>query len=267
MSATTLPTLFISHGGPNVVTDPSPAHDFLKNLSAYVPRPDAIVIASAHFEAPGPTVIRDPAPRMIYDFGGFSPELYEMVYPAPGHPELADTVADLLADAGLAPNRLDKRGYDHGMWNALVLAFPQADIPVVGLSTDPHKDAAWHMSVGRALAPLRERNVLVIGSGHITHNLREIIPAMRGGHADPQLADKVQAFTEWFHEALSTGDEAALRDWHEKAPFAADNHPTDEHLMPIFTAYGAAGEGATAERIHDSTQYDGVFAWDAYRFS
>ncbi len=261
------PTLFVSHGGPNVVTDPSPARDFLRGLSSFVPKPDAIVIASAHFEAPGPSVMRDAAPGMIYDFGGFAPELYEMVYPTPGHPALADKVTDLLHRAGSEPNTVEQRGYDHGMWNPLILAFPEADIPVVGLSTDPDQDAAWHLRAGRALAPLREENVLVIGSGHITHNLREVIGLMRGKSATPGFGEKVSAFTDWFHSALTQGDERALAAWKNEAPYVADNHPSDEHLLPLFTAFGAAGEGATGERIHNSTEFDGVFAWDAYRIT
>lgn len=262
-----MPTLFVSHGGPNVVTDPSQARTFLQQLSTYVPKPSAILIHSAHFEAPGPTVVRDPAPGMIYDFKGFAPELHEMVYPAPGQPELADKVHGLLANAGHEPALLEQRGYDHGAWNPLILAFPGADIPVVQLSTDPDKDAEWHHAVGAALQPLRDEGVLIIGSGHITHNLREVIGIMRGQLATPGFPDQVSAFTAWFHEALSEGNTEDVLNWRSQAPFSQENHPTDEHLLPIFTAYGAAGEGARGERIHASTQMDGAFAWDAYKFT
>lgn len=261
-----MPTLFVSHGGPNVVTDPSDARTFLTQLSTHVPRPSAIVINSAHFEAPGPAVVRDPTPGMIYDFSGFAPELHEMIYPAPGNPALADTVLDLLAAAGHKPAPLEQRGYDHGTWNPLILAFPDADIPVVQVSTDPGRDAAWHHSVGAALEPLRDEGVLIIGSGHITHNLREVIGIMRGQPGTPEFPDYVAAFTDWFHGVLSKGRTDDLRNWRANAPFVSENHPTDEHLLPIFTAYGAAGEGAKGERIHASTQMEGAFAWDAYRF-
>lgn len=264
---TAFPTLFVSHGGPNIVMDDIKAHRFLKDLQSFVRKPSAIVINSAHFEAPGPSVVRDPNPGMIYDFGGFPEELYAMVYPAPGDAALADQVLKLLSDADLAPNAVEERGYDHGAWNPLILGFPDADIPVVQLSVDPQADAAWHIKMGRALAPLGSEGVLVMGSGHITHNLRVALSQMRGGPAVPGFSDKVTAFTDWFHGTLSAGDEQALAAWADQAPFVADNHPTAEHLMPIFTAYGAAGAGATGERIHDSTQYNGVFAWDAYRFS
>lgn len=261
-----MPTLFVSHGGPNVVTDPSDARTFLTQLSTHVPRPSAILINSAHFEAPGPAVVRDPAPGMIYDFNGFAPELHSMVFPAPGNTALADKVTDLLSAAGHQPAPIEQRGYDHGTWNPLILAFPDADIPVVQVSTDPDRDAAWHHSVGAALEPLRDEGVLVIGSGHITHNLREVIGMMRGMLGTPDFPGHVAAFTDWFHEVLREGRTDDLLNWRTKAPFPSENHPTDEHLLPIFTAYGAAGEGAKGERIHASTQFDGAFAWDAYRF-
>lgn len=262
----TMPSLFISHGGPNVVSDDSEARDFLRGLPTHLPRPKAIVIVSAHFETDGVSVVTDPAPGMIYDFGGFAPELYRMIYPAPGEPVLAERVFRLLSDAGLDPRRIERRGYDHGTWTPLILAWPEADIPVVQVSIDPDRDAAWHFALGRALAPLRGEGVLVIGSGHITHNLRALIPLIRGGApADPGLADKVDAFVSWFAARITAGDVDALLDWKHRAPFPRENHPTDEHLMPIFVALGAGGVETPARRVHASRQF-GVFAWDAYLF-
>ncbi|TWH24483.1 MULTISPECIES: class III extradiol ring-cleavage dioxygenase [unclassified Aminobacter] len=261
-----MPSLFISHGGPNVVTDESPARTYLMGLSHLLPKPKAIVIVSAHFETGGVAVVTDPAPGMIYDFGGFAPELYEMVYPAPGSPELAERVIGMLDGAGFAPYPLEKRGYDHGAWTPLKLAFPDADIPVVQVSIDPNRDAAWHYALGRALAPLREEGILLIGSGHITHNLRALFPVMRhGNEPDPELTEKVNAFTTWFAERFAEGDREAILDWKNRAPFPAENHPTDEHLMPIFFAYGAGGDSPRVERAHSSMQY-GFFAWDSYLF-
>ena len=261
-----MPTLFISHGGPTIVIDDSPAHDYLATLAGRFPRPKAIVIVSAHFETDGVAVVTDPAPGMIYDFRGFAPELYEMVYPAPGEPALAERVVGLLGEAGLKPSRVEKRGYDHGTWTPLKLAFPEADIPVVQVSVDPHRDAAWHYGLGRALAPLREEGVLLVGSGHITHNLRALFPVMRQGAAiDPAMVEQVNSFTQWFAEKLAAGDREAILDWKARAPYPAENHPTDEHLMPIFFAYGAAGDDARAERTHASKQF-GFFAWDSYLF-
>ena len=262
----TLPSIFISHGGPNIVIEPSEARDYLEGLAGRIERPKAIVVVSAHFETDGVAVVTDPKPGMIYDFGGFAPELYNMVYPAPGDPALAERVLGLLAEAGLHPSAVPRRGYDHGTWTPLRLAFPDADIPVVQVSVDPSRDAAWHYAVGRALAPLREEGVLLVGSGHITHNLRALFPVMRGGvTAGPELVRRVNAFVAWFAERFEAGDRDAILAWRDEAPFPLDNHPTDEHLMPLFFAYGAAGPDAKAERAHASAQL-GFFAYDSYLF-
>lgn len=263
----TQPTLFISHGGPNIVTEDTPARAHLSGLAATLPeKPSAIVIASAHFETDGAAVVSDPSPGMIYDFGGFAPELHEMVYPAPGEPALAARIKLALDDAGIAADLIGERGYDHGSWTTMLLAFPDADIPIVQLSIDPRRDATYHHRLGAALAPLGEENILVVGSGHITHNLRAVFSVMRGGaEPDAAMAHKVSAFTEWIAEKLAAGDTEALLGWNPQAPFFRENHPTDEHLMPLFFAAGAAGENATARRIHASRQF-GFFAFDCYRF-
>ena len=261
-----IPSLFISHGGPNIVISDTAARRYLETLSTLIPAPAAIVVVSAHFETEGVAVVTDPAPGMIYDFGGFPQQLYELQYPAPGDPELAEEVFALLDEAGLQPKRVANRGYDHGTWTPLLLAFPNADIPVVQVSIDPSRDAEWHYRLGRALSPLREQGVLLIGSGHITHNLSAFFSIVRKGEAaDPALPGKVAAFTGWFAEKLAAGDTEALLAWKERAPFAGDNHPTDEHLMPIFFAYGAGGDGAQASRAHDSVEH-GFFANDSYLF-
>ncbi|GIL00795.1 MAG: dioxygenase [Alphaproteobacteria bacterium] len=261
-----MPALFISHGGPNIVLESSQARDYLASLPGRIGRPKAIVIASAHFETDGAVVVTDPAPGMIYDFGGFAPELYEMVYPAPGEPELAMRVARMIADAGIDTRVAPKRGYDHGTWTAMKLAFPQADVPIVQVSIDPNRDAAYHHALGRALAPLREEGILIVGSGHITHNLRAVFGAMRGGMAsDPSMAAKVGAFVDWFAEALAAGDTDRILRWRELAPHVADNHPTDEHLMPLFFAHGAGGQGTRPEHAHASRQF-GFFAFDSWMF-
>lgn len=263
--AGTLPTIFISHGGPTIVLDDTPARDYLKTLSGRFERPRAIVIASAHYETSGPQVVRDPHPGMIYDFGGFPRELYEMVYSAPGDPDLAADVGKRLAAAGLAPTFSDKRGYDHGTWTPLILAYPEADIPVVQVSVDPDRDPAYHYALGKALSELRNEGILVIGSGHITHNLRAFFMRGRDPELDRNIGHWAGAFTGWMHDKLVAGDLPALLDYRRQAPFARENHPTDEHLMPIFFALGAAGEGAQAERTLDWKQM-GFFAYDSYFF-
>lgn len=261
-----MPTLFVSHGGPNVVIEPSDAQEFLKGLADYVPEPKAIVIVSAHYETKGVAVVTDPAPETVYDFGGFAPELYEKRYPAPGSPELAERVAGLLEADGFAPHRVAKRGFDHGVWNPLILGWPVADIPVVQVSIDPDADAQWHYRLGAALSGLRDEGVLLMGSGHITHNLRAVFSAMQGKPLpDAEMTAKVDAFTDWFAQVIGSGDTRRLLSWREETPFITENHPTDEHLMPIFFAAGAAGEGVAGKRIHASRQY-GFFAWDSYLF-
>src|SRR5690606_35811792 len=148
----------------------------------------------------------------------------------------------------------------------LLLGFPEAEIPIVQVSVDPSRDAAWHHAVGKALAPLRDKGVLLVGSGHITHNLRALFPVMRHGRpSDPALTGQVNDFVGWFADTLAAADTQSLLAWHSRAPHVAENHPTDEHLMPIFFAYGAAGDTPRAERVHASKQY-GFFAWDSYLF-
>lgn len=258
----TMPALFVSHGAPNLVISDLPARHFMEHLSDTVGTPKAIVIVSAHFETPGVAVVSDPKPEMIYDFGGFEPVLYSMQYPAPGEPALARKVFDLLDQAGFQPRDIAKRGYDHGAWTPLKLAFPKADIPVVQVSIDPSRDARYHFALGKALASLREEGVLVIGSGHITHNLRAFFMRGRDPNLDRNIGGWVDAFIEWMRDKAETGDVEALLDWERQAPFAAENHPEAEHLMPFFVALGA-GFGGKAERIHHSKQM-GFFAYDHY---
>jgi len=257
-------TLFVSHGAPNLILHNSEARDFLasygRNLSDY----RGILVVSAHFEAEEPTLTSASRPPMIYDFGGFEPELRTIIYPAPGSPSLAGEAAQALKAAGFHPGLDDRRGYDHGTWVPLALLRPEADIPVVQLSVSPHHDAAWHYRLGEALKPLADSGVLIIGSGAATHNLYEFF---RGGYRfDTPAPDWVRAFGDWLDEKATKGDVPSLLDWQKAGPFAPENHPTPEHLLPFFVAMGAAGEGAKGQRIHSSQQY-GVLMMDAYAFA
>lgn len=261
-----MPSMFLSHGAPNIILSDLPARHFLTSLSSVLPEtPKAIVMVSAHFEHPGVAVVTDPAPGMIYDFGGFEQELYRMVYAAPGSPAVAERALALLAQAGLNPARVEKRGYDHGTWNPLILAFPEARIPVVQVSVDPSKDARHHYAVGKALAPLADEGVLIIGSGHVTHNLRGFFMRGRNPAFDAAMDQATAAFVAWVQEKAAAGDIEALLDWETKAPFARENHPEAEHFMPFFAALGAGGAGAAAKRLHHSLQM-GFFAYDHYAF-
>ena len=256
-----LPTLFLSHGSPMTVITDTPGHRFLAGLAASLPRPRAILMASAHWLTRGPALSAPERFETIHDFGGFPPALYACRYPAPGAPELAQRAARLLDAAGL-PAAIDpSRGLDHGAWVPLLLAWPDADIPVAQLAIQPRRDPAYHLALGRALAPLAGEDVLVIGSGSFTHNLGRI----RRDAVDAPDAPDVAAFAEWMDEALEQGRTEDLLAYRSRAPFAQEQHPTDEHLLTIYVALGAAGAGAKAERLHASADY-GVLRMDAFAF-
>jgi 4,5-DOPA dioxygenase extradiol len=256
-----LPSLFISHGAPTVLIDGSPAHHFLKGLGDTLGRPSAVVVASAHWEAPEARVTAAPWPETIHDFGGFAAALHRHRYPAPGEARLAAEIVEMLGDAGIASSLDPERGLDHGAWVPLSLLFPAADIPVVQVAIDPHAGPAWHARLGAALRPLRDRGVLVLASGSLTHNLHEV----RWGAPDVPPPDWVMAFGEWMAEALTAGRTEDLLDYRRRAPHATRNHPTDEHLLPLFVAMGAARDGGGCRRLHSSHSF-GVVAMDAYAF-
>jgi 4,5-DOPA dioxygenase extradiol len=200
-------------------------------------------------------------PSTIHDFGRFDDRLFQMRYPAPGDPAVAARAIGLLHEAGL-PGAVDPRhGLDHGVWVPLMLMFPDADIPVVPFSVQPHLGAAHSYQVGRALAPLRDEGVLVMGSGSYTHDLSRF----RGRAVDGTTPEDVAAFAGWFDGALMAGRTEDLLAYRLRAPHAEENHPTEEHLLPLFIAMGAGGDGAQAEHLHESATY-GVLRMDAYGF-
>jgi 4,5-DOPA dioxygenase extradiol len=257
----TLPALYISHGSPMTALQPGLVRERLAELAADLPRPQAIVIATAHWLSPQPRVGSAAQPGTVHDFFGFPAALYDIRYPAPGAPALADRVLQLLAKADLQPALDPSQGLDHGAWVPLRLLYPGADIPVVPLSIQPGRDPAHHLAVGRALAPLRDEGVLVIGSGSITHNLGDL----RMGYGAEREAPYVRPFIAWVEERLADGDGDALLDYRRQAPFAQRAHPTDEHLLPLFVALGAAGPQPAAQRIDAGIDH-GILAMDIYRF-
>ncbi len=258
----TLPSLFVSHGSPMIVIDESPARAFLEALGPGLPRPRAILVVSAHFEAAEPTLTTAPQPPMIYDFGGFPEPLYKILYPAPGAPDLAAKAASLLRAAGFAPRFDGSRGFDHGTWTPLRLMYPAADIPVVQLSVAPRRDAHWHFALGQALAPLREEDVLIIGSGALTHDLRAFFGRSPQAGASPQAS--AEAFATWMAQGIEAGRIDEVLAWETQAPEALRNHPTPEHILPLFVAMGAGGP--VRRRIHRSMDH-GVLSMDAYAFA
>ncbi len=258
-----LPVLFISHGSPMLAISDSPARRFLESLGRSLPRPTSILVISAHWESDGaPAVSLAQQPATIHDFRGFPPELFAIDYPAPGAPELAGHAAQLLEQAGYAVKRSADRGLDHGAWVPLRLMYPQADIPVAQLSLVRGAGPAEHERLGSALSALRQEGVLVVGSGSLTHNLHEF----RGQGVDAPVPSWVSDFSDWMHARLQAQQRDALLDYRRAAPDGERNHPTEEHLLPLFVAMGAAGAAARAERIHASYQY-GLLAMDVYAFS
>lgn len=256
-----LPTLFISHGSPMLALEPAPARDFLAGLGAALHRPKAILIASAHWETRQPEVGAAAANDTIHDFYGFPPALFAMRYPAPGDPELAQLIAQRLRDAGFDAVTDPARGLDHGAWVPLTLMYPAHDIPVLQLSLQTPLGPEHHLRLGRAVEALRQDDVLVIGSGSFTHNLGRL----RRVEPDAAPPPDVVAFADWMHAALQDNRTEDLLAYRSKAPYAVAQHPTDEHLLPLFVALGAAGEQARATRLHASTTY-GALRMDAYSF-
>lgn len=255
------PTLFVSHGAPTLVIEDGPAHRFLAGLGNELARPKAVLMISAHYEAPALTVTTGEAPETIHDFRGFPRELYEIGYPAPGDPGLAADIVALLNEAGLPAQGDPKRGFDHGAWVPMMLMYPQADVPLVQLSIDPRRGAAYHHALGEALRPLRERGVLIAGSGGATHNLRYFSGAR---HDDP-APDWVAAFGDWLTDAVVHGRRDDLVHYRERGPHAAHNHPSEEHYLPLLTALGASEPGETGRRLHTSTTY-GILRMDSFLF-
>jgi 4,5-DOPA dioxygenase extradiol len=258
---TRLPSLFISHGSPMTALEPKLTGVRLAELARTLPRPRAIVVASAHWLAHAPLVGAAAQPQTIHDFGGFPPALYALQYPAPGAPEVAQRAAGLMAAAGL-PVQLDPdRGLDHGVWVPLRMLYPEADIPVVPLSIQPRLGPAHQLAVGRALAPLRDEGVLLIGSGSMTHNLHDWRT-----YDHSMEAPYVRPFIGWVEQQLQRGDVDALLDYRRQAPHAERAHPTDEHLQPLHFALGAASGEAFTAQLLDAGIDMGFLAMDIYRF-
>jgi 4,5-DOPA dioxygenase extradiol len=256
-----LPSLFLSHGSPMMAVEDSAARRFLAGLGSDLERPRAILMASAHWCAAAPTVGGCETPETIHDFGGFPRQFYEMHYEPPGSAELAGRTVDLLAQNGVMAALDDLRGLDHGAWVPLMLMYPEADIPVAQITTQPHLGPAHHFALGAAVSQLRDEGVLVIGSGNLTHNLGGLRRDNPEGAPNPRVAE----FTDWVFDALSEHRFGDLLDYRRLAPHAVDNHPSDEHFLPLFTALGAGGEGATPDRLHQSYSY-GALSMDAYAF-
>jgi aromatic ring-opening dioxygenase catalytic subunit (LigB family) len=235
------PALFIPHGGGPCffMDDPrgmwTDMAAFLRGLPASLPSPPkAILLVSGHWETQGFAFTGSERPPLLYDYYNFPPHTYELTFPAPGDPALAARAAEMLEAAGMAAQVDPGRGLDHGVFIPLKVAWPDADVPVVEMSVDRSLDPALHIAAGRALAPLRDQGVLIVGSGMSFHNMR--------AYGDPRALEPSAAFDRWLTEAVArTGAarEAALGDW-RTAPGGAFSHPREEHLIPLMVAAGAA---------------------------
>jgi 4,5-DOPA dioxygenase extradiol len=256
--AAALPTLFLSHGSPMHALQPGAVRAVWEGIARDLPRPKAILIASAHWETNIPALTGAAKPETIHDFYGFPKPLYEVQYPAPGSPEVAAKALQLLNQSNFKAAVDPSRGLDHGAWSPLLHMYPAADVPVVQVAVQTELGPQHHIELGRALAPLARESVLIIGSGHMTHNLRD-----RSNSAPAAYAREFQA---WVKEKIEARDFDSLVNYRELNPHGVRAHPTDEHFLPLFVALGAAGKTYKSGRLYDGIEM-GSLAMDAYHFS
>lgn len=255
-----LPTYFISHGGgpwPWMADQLAGAYGALAASLQAMPgqlgvTPKAVLVISGHWEEPEFTVMASPQPPMVYDYYGFPPHTYQIHYPAPGAPELAEQVRELIQGAGFAARLDTQRGFDHGTFTPLAVIYPNADVPVLELSMRVGYDPQEHMALGRALAPLRDEGVLILGSGLSYHNLRQFGPAARAPSA---------AFDQWLQQTLVASSPQAriqgLLDW-SAAPGARAAHPREDHLLPLMVVVGAAADEPGRCVYHQDDFFGGI---------
>lgn len=250
MATTRMPSLYLSHGAPPLAEDPIwPAQ--LASWSQRLPKPAAILVVSAHWEEAPVTLAATRTVPLVYDFWGFPQRFFEVSYPAPGAPALAQRVRGLLTAGGTAVHDAPDRGLDHGAYVPLVEMYPDATVPVLQLSMPSLEPTELH-DLGRRLAPLRDEGVLIMGSGFFTHNLREVNMRLPSDHQAPAWSAE---FDEWGDEALRAGDLDTLLDFRQKAPAAGIAHPRIEHFAPLFVALGAGDEGTPPSTAIDGYWY------------
>lgn len=256
---TSLPSVFVSHGAPTFAIEPGLAGAQLAALGRALEKPKGIVIMSPHWMTPTVEITASATPETIHDFGGFPGALYQIRYPVPGSPDLAARAAQVLGAHGIRSSLNSRRGLDHGVWVPLLHMYPDASVPVVQVSLPFGVGTAEAFELGRALSPLAEEGVLIIGSGSLTHNLYEF----RMGHA--KEAAYAHEFSSWIRQAVVGGDRERLLQALERAPHAARAHPTTEHLLPLLVALGAAA-ASTPATVLDGGIRHGVLAMESYVF-
>lgn len=254
--------LFVPHGAPTFALHPGAAGAAMARQAQSFGAPRAIVVVSPHWETAVPTVGTGAHLETLYDFGGFDPRLYDIRYPATGCPEAALQVVAALQEHGFAVKQDAQRGLDHGAWMPLRQMFPEADVPVIPLSVQTHAGPEHALRVGQALAVLAAQNILVVASGNITHNLRDYMSAYASGGHTP---DYVQAFADWVQTHLEIQDVSALLNYRRLCASAVRAHPSEDHLLPLFTALGAAGADARPQAFYRGIS-DYVIAMDGYAF-
>lgn len=259
---------FISHGAPTLAIEPGETGKLLAELGASLPRPSAILVASAHWDTQLPTISTCKKPETIHDFGGFSKQMYEIQYPANGAPAMAVKAADLLIHAGINV-RLDvARGLDHGAWVPLMLMYPQANILVAQISIQSEQSPQAHFELGQALSDLQADNVMLIASGSATHNLHDFFSPQR----DAKTLDYVPQFANWLAERIEKSDHAALFDYRNQNQFAVRAHPTEDHILPLFVALGWANGSRNKQAVNKPVKrYTpentyGILAMDIYHW-
>lgn len=254
-----MPSLFIAHGAPTLALENNDYTKMLKELGSRLPIPRAIVLFSAHWEEPVQTVSAVEKYDMIYDFYGFPPEMYDIVYPAKGDTVLAKQVLNLLAEQGIDTRADTIRGIDHGAWVVLRLLYPQANIPVVVLSVNPGLLPEEQYCIGQALTPLRKDGVMVIGSGGTVHNLRRV------NWQSTEAEAWAVKFDDWLEEKIEKWDTESLFTYETEAPYAREAVPRNEHFIPLLLAMGAADNGRKGTLLHQEYQY-GTLSLSCWRF-
>lgn len=244
-----IPSYFFAHGAPSIVLEDNEYTRLLKQFKDHTPRPKAIVLFSAHWEESVQSVGAAATYETIYDFGGFQDELYQMTYPAQSDRVLAEQIQSLFTKHGIESVRNEQRGLDHGAWAVLKLLYPEADIPVVALSVNRHLSNEQQYEIGKALAALREQDVLIIGSGGTVHNLPRL------NWRSEAIDGWAEQFDNWIQSKLEAWDTEALFQYHELAPHAGKAVPTSEHFIPLLLAMGTGDGSRNAKLLHRSYQY------------
>ena len=252
------PSLFVSHGSPMFALEPGLLGPNLLRIGASLSGLTAIIVVSPHWQTRGVRISGSASPETIHDFGGFPAPLYALQYPAPGEPRIAAQALGLLQAAGFDAAIDTQRGLDHGAWVPLRYLKPDANVPVLQVSMPHDLDAAGALRLGRALAPMREQGVLVIGSGSLTHNLYEF----RRHINDPEYA---QAFADWTADAVARGDVESLVHYRSRAPHAQRAHPTEEHFLPLLVAFGASDVSEPRRVVEGGMTY-GILSMDSFGF-